>query len=104
MYLRVVDRYHDQSISAFVTPSSKFPDLKLLYCAALPYADRTFLSIDYRFLLLHDTGEEDGIKQFFTDLHDLFIKATLNPLYVESEPIRSTSFHDKVMLLARKYL
>ncbi|CDF35916.1 unnamed protein product [Chondrus crispus] len=80
MYLRVVDRYHDQSISAFVTPSN------------------------YRFLLLHDTGEEDGIKHFFTDLHDLFIKATLNPLYVESEPIRSTSFHDKVMLLARKYL
>lgn len=44
------------------------------------------------------------MKQFFTDLHDLFIKATLNPLYVDSEPIKSTTFKDKVMLLARKHL
>ena len=103
MYRRVVDRYNYQSISALVTPSNKFSDLELLYCAALPCADIIFLSIDYRFLLLHDTGDEDGIKHFFTDLHDLFIKATLNPLSVESEPIRSTSFHGKVMLLAHKY-
>lgn len=25
MYLRVVDHYNDQSISAYVTPSSKYP-------------------------------------------------------------------------------
>lgn len=59
---------------------------------------------DFRFLLLHESRQEDGVKQFFTDLHDLFIKATLNPLYVDNEPITSTAFHDKVLLLARKHL
>lgn len=59
---------------------------------------------DYRFLLLHDTRQDDGVKPFFTDLHDLFVKATLNPLYIDAEPITSTAFHDKVLLLARKYL
>ncbi|PXF47582.1 Trafficking protein particle complex subunit 2 [Gracilariopsis chorda] len=80
MYLKVVDRYNDQLISAFVTPSN------------------------YRFLLLHDSRHEDGVKPFFNDLHELFVKATLNPLYVDNEPITSTAFHDKVLLLARKYL
>lgn len=59
---------------------------------------------DYRFLLLHDSRHEDGVKPFFNDLHELFVKATLNPLYVDNEPITSTAFHDKVLLLARKYL
>lgn len=80
MYLKVVDRYNDQSISAFVTPSN------------------------YRFLLLHENRQEDGVKMFFTDLYNLFTKATLNPLYVDFQPITSTLFRDKVMLLARKHL
>lgn len=61
-------------------------------------------NIDYRFLLLHDARQEDGVKPFFCDLHDLFVKATLNPLYIDNDPITSTSFNDKVLLLARKYL
>lgn len=59
---------------------------------------------DYRFLLLHDTRQEDGVKSFFTDLHEIFVKATLNPLYIDMSPITSATFHDKVLLLARKYL
>lgn len=80
MYLRVVDRFGDQLISAFVTASN------------------------HRFLLLHDTKHEDGVKSFFADLHELFIKATLNPLYIDGEPITSTAFSDKVLILAKKYL
>lgn len=82
MYLRVVDRYNDQLVSAFLTPSG------------------------FRFLLLHDGRHEDGVKPFFTDLHDLFTKTLLNPLYDErnSAAITSTAFHDRVVVLARKHL
>lgn len=65
---------------------------------------RAMFITDYRFLLLHDARHEDGVKPFFNDLHELFVKATLNPLYIDNEPITSTAFHDKVLLLARKYL
>lgn len=82
MYMRVVDRYNDQLVSAYVTPSG------------------------YRFLLLHDGRHEDGVKPFFSDLHDLFTKTTLNPLYDEraSTPITSPSFTERVANLARKHL
>ena len=80
LYLRVVDRYNDQLISAFVTPTN------------------------YRFLLLHDARQDDGVKPFFTDLHAIFTKLTLNPLYVDAHPLSSPAFHDKVLVLARKYL
>lgn len=59
---------------------------------------------DYRFLLLHDRKNQDGVKPFFNDLHELFVKVTLNPLYEDGGPIKSTAFNDAVMTLARKYL
>lgn len=82
MYLRVVDRYNDQLVSAYVTPSG------------------------YRFLLLHDGRHEDGVKPFFIDLHELFTKTTLNPLYDERAAAQITSpvFVERVTSLARKYL
>jgi trafficking protein particle complex subunit 2 len=82
MYLRTVDRYNDQLVSAYVTPSG------------------------FRFLLLHDGRHEDGVKPFFTDLYDLFTKATLNPLYDRqaAAPITSPTFHERVLALARRHL
>jgi trafficking protein particle complex subunit 2 len=59
---------------------------------------------DYRFLLLHDGRHEEGVKAFFTDLHELFTRATLNPLYVDGEPITSSVFSERVLQLARKHL
>ncbi len=41
---------------------------------------------------------------FFNDLHELFVKFTLNPLYIDGDPIKSSSFNDRVLILARKYL
>lgn len=65
------------------------------------------ISADYRFLLLHERKNEDGVKSFFSELHDIFVKVTLNPLYVDggpSEAITSKPFNDRVIALARKYL
>jgi hypothetical protein len=62
---------------------------------------------DYRFLLLHDGRNEEGVKAFFADFHELLNysqKKTLNPLYVDGEPITAPVFSELVLQLARKHL
>jgi hypothetical protein len=59
-FLRVVDRFNDLQISAYLTPGG----------ATL--------------LLLHKGKNEDAVRAFFTDAHDLYVKVrahyvTLNP-------------------------
>jgi Sedlin, N-terminal conserved region len=76
--------------------------LTFVQCRVLSFS--TLMLKDYRFLLLHDGRHEEGVKAFFTDLHELFTRATLNPLYVDGEPIASPVFSERVLQLARKYL
>lgn len=59
---------------------------------------------DYRFLLLHDGRNEDSIKAFFSELHELFTKVATNPLHEPDAPIKSNVFSDRVQQLARKHL
>ncbi|KAL6903660.1 hypothetical protein ACP4OV_004473 [Aristida adscensionis] len=47
---------------------------------------------------------EDGIKSFFQEVHELYIKIFLNPLYLPGSRISSSHFDTKVRALARKYL
>ncbi|KAF7002455.1 hypothetical protein QYE76_044942 [Lolium multiflorum] len=56
------------------------------------------------FMLLHDSRSEDGIKSFFQEVHELYIKIFLNPLYLPGSRIASSHFDTKVRALARKYL
>ncbi|KAL6651002.1 hypothetical protein ACP70R_009927 [Stipagrostis hirtigluma subsp. patula] len=49
-------------------------------------------------------GHEDGIKSFFQEVHELYIKIFLNPLYLPGSRITSSHFDTKVRALARKYL
>ncbi|VAI58451.1 unnamed protein product [Triticum turgidum subsp. durum] len=56
------------------------------------------------FMLLHDSRSEDGIKSFFQEVHELYIKIFLNPLYLPGSRITSSHFNTKVRSLARKYL
>ncbi|KAF3792205.1 Transport protein particle subunit [Nymphaea thermarum] len=55
-------------------------------------------------MLLHDSHNEDGIKSFFQEVHELYIKILLNPLYIPGSRITSSHFDTKVRALARKYL
>ncbi|PAN07025.1 hypothetical protein PAHAL_1G305600 [Panicum hallii] len=80
MFLRSVDRFNDLVVSVYVT------------------AGHT------RFMLLHDSRSDDGIKTFFQEVHDLYIKIFLNPLYLPGSRITSSHFDTKVRALARKYL
>uniref|UniRef100_A0A061R882 Trafficking protein particle complex subunit 2-like n=1 Tax=Tetraselmis sp. GSL018 TaxID=582737 RepID=A0A061R882_9CHLO len=80
MYLKVVDRFNDLFVSAYVTSNQT------------------------RFLLLHESRNEDGIKSFFQDVHELYIKVMLNPFHTPTTRITSPVFNMRVRSLAKKYL
>ncbi|KAI8907482.1 hypothetical protein PhCBS80983_g04025 [Powellomyces hirtus] len=80
MYLKVVDKFNEWFISAYVTASGA------------------------KLMLLHDATNTDGIRGFFQDTHELYIKTLLNPFTDINSPITSTTFDTKVRALARKYL
>ncbi|KAG2716079.1 trafficking protein particle complex subunit 2 [Juglans microcarpa x Juglans regia] len=80
MFLKAIDRFNDLVVSVYVT------------------AGHT------RFMLLHDSRNDDGIKSFFQEVHELYIKILLNPLYLPGSRITSSHFDTKVRGLARKYL
>lgn len=81
LYLKAVDRFNDKCVSAYVTPSN----IKLL--------------------LIHEQSKsEEGMKGFFAEAHELYIKTLLNPFYEPNMPIRSFAFDTKIKLMAKKYL
>eukprot|EP00126_Sphaerothecum_destruens_P009281 Sdes_comp20479_c0_seq1m14802 len=80
MYLKVVDKFNEWFISSFVTAGH------------------------VKFMLLHDVRNEEAIKSFFNEVHELYIKHILNTFYQPGGFIKSTVFTTKVKNLARKYL
>ncbi|ODQ79920.1 hypothetical protein BABINDRAFT_161587 [Babjeviella inositovora NRRL Y-12698] len=80
LYLKAIDNFYGHLISAYVTPGN------------------------VKFLLLHETKNEEAIRHFFTDINDLYVKVLLSPFYNANDPIISPSFDVKVKTLAKKYL
>mmetsp|Transcript_736 Transcript_736/g.1175 ORF Transcript_736/g.1175 Transcript_736/m.1175 type:complete len:129 (+) Transcript_736:1367-1753(+) len=79
MYLKVVDKFNELSVSAYVTAGN------------------------VRFMLVHDSKDDDKIKNFFVEIYELFIKALMNPLFDISSGL-SGNFDKKVKAIAKKYL
>ena len=80
MLFRSVDKFNDFLISAFVTAGH----IKLM--------------------LLHDVRNEEGIRSFFQDVHELYVKVLMNPFYQPSSPITSPLFDSRVKTLGRRHL
>lgn len=57
-YLKVVDKYNEWLVSSYLTPSGM------------------------RFMLLHEARNEDGIKIFFWEIHEMFLKVSIQPILI----------------------
>lgn len=75
-----------------------------------------------KFIILHETKNDDGIKVFFNDLWELYVKVrvlsfvcpflffsralqtAMNPFHTAHTPIRSTVFDSRVRASAKKHL
>jgi hypothetical protein len=79
MYLKTIDKFNDLYVSAYVTAAN------------------------IRLMLVHDTKNDDGIKNFFIEVHENIVKAMMNPLF---DVFRSfpAAFDAKVKQSARRFL
>mmetsp|Transcript_15880 Transcript_15880/g.36757 ORF Transcript_15880/g.36757 Transcript_15880/m.36757 type:complete len:142 (+) Transcript_15880:121-546(+) len=80
MYLKVIDKVNQQYVSVFLTAGN------------------------IKFLLLHPGKGEMEIKNFFYEVHDFYIKLSMNPFYRYDTPITSKEFDKRVRVVARRNL
>ncbi|KAF8917796.1 transport protein particle complex subunit [Mucidula mucida] len=80
MYFKAVDKFNEWTVSAFITPGNT------------------------KFILLHEGKNDDGIKSFFMDVWELYVKTMLNPFHSAHTVIRSSVFDTRVRQSAKKYL
>lgn len=78
LHLKTVDRFNNLFVTAYVTPGNA------------------------RFLLLHEGKNDDAIRTFFTEVHELYLRVMLNPFHAPTTRITSKTFDQKVRVLAKR--
>ncbi|KAI9636113.1 putative ER to Golgi transport-related protein [Dioszegia hungarica] len=79
LYLRNVDKHNEWTVSAY-------------------------LAMGVKFILVHDQKNDDGIRMFFNELWELWVKILLNPFHTVNTPVRSSAFENRVRGAAKRYL
>lgn len=79
-FLRVIDRFNNLLVSAYVTPGGAY------------------------LLLLHDGRNEDAVRSFMMEMHEIYVKHILNPFVVPDSPICSSQFDSHVRSASRRIL
>ena len=54
-------------------------------------------------MLLHETRNDDGIRAFFNDVWECYVKALMNPFYAVDKAINSPMFETKVRGIAKVF-
>ena len=57
--------------------------------------------VDIKLMLLHETRNDDGIRAFFNDVWECYVKALMNPFYAVDKAINSPVFETKVRAIAK---
>lgn len=55
-------------------------------------------------LLLHEGRNEEGIRQFFVEVHEAYLRVMLNPLRKDDDMITNPAFDARVRAAAKKHL
>ena len=79
-FLRKVDSYEKYAVFAWVTASNA------------------------KFLLLTERQDAESARQFFSDVHELYLKVLMNPFYDPGSKIEYPAFCTRVRKLAQRHL
>ncbi|MBA0740533.1 hypothetical protein Gogos_013728 [Gossypium gossypioides] len=88
MILKTIDKFNDLVVSVYVTADH-------ILNISKPIHFLHFI-IHTRFMLLYGSRSDDGIKSFFQEVHELYIKSLLNPLYL---PVPALHHHISIQKL-----
>ncbi|GAA5996776.1 trafficking protein particle complex subunit 2 [Rhodotorula paludigena] len=80
MYLKSIDKFHEWTVSAWLTPGG------------------------VKLILLHELKNEDGIRLFLQETWETYVKTLLNPFHELNAPIRNQTFDARVRASAKKHL
>ncbi|GAA5993205.1 hypothetical protein JCM5350_005032 [Sporobolomyces pararoseus] len=80
MYLKSIDKFHEWTVSVWLTPGG------------------------VKIILLHELKNDDGIKLFFQETWENYVKTLLNPFHELNAPIRSSIFDQRIKASAKKHL
>ncbi|GAA5835723.1 hypothetical protein JCM3766R1_005832 [Sporobolomyces carnicolor] len=80
MYLKSIDKFHEWTVSVWLTPGG------------------------VKLILLHELKNDEGIRFFFQETWENYVKTLLNPFHELNAPIRSSTFDQRVRASAKKHL
>ncbi|ORY56542.1 Sedlin [Leucosporidium creatinivorum] len=80
MYLKSIDKFHEWTVSAWLTPGG------------------------VKIILLHELKNDEGIRLFLQETWETYVKTLLNPFHELNSPIRSPTFDARVKASAKKHL